>query len=251
MRLDDRGVSEVLAFVVVFSIIITSVGLVYSIGFGSLNDFQEGEQKTNSVRAFDAFSTVFDDIQQGRAVTRSGELKLSGGTIQVTDDSEFDVRVNDDTDTIWDWNGGSAETTGSLRYDVDGTVVAYENGAVFRKDGDSSAMIGDPSFRCGDDRAVISIVVLDGNSSTAQSRDGNVEITADVQDERMLFSTTGSDSSAESVTITVDDSEFGDAWERNLESNGWTDDGGGEYSCSADRIVVRVTVISVEIPPPS
>lgn len=243
---DERGVSEVLAFVIVFSIIITSVGLVYSIGFSSLNDFQQSEQKTNAARAFDAFSTVFDDIQEGRAVARAGEFKLNGGTIQISRESEFDVRVENATGgTLW----SGTNTTGSLQYTVDGTLIGYENGAAFRKDGDASAMINEPSFLCQGDRAVVSIVVLEPGRTTNQSGDGNVEITTRAQSTQVLYSAQGTDSNADSVVVSFTDSEFDDAWGRSLEADGWTP-AGSEYRCSADAVVVRVTVVTVNIPSP-
>jgi len=148
---DDRSVSDVLAFVLVFSIIITSVGLVYSVGFSSLSDFQESEQKTNAARAFDAFSSVFDDVEEGRAVARNGELRLRGGTIQLSRESEFNISVRDSGGTSL-WNG--TNTTGSLLYTADGTTIGYGNGGVFRQDGDTSAMINEPSFLCEGGRAV-------------------------------------------------------------------------------------------------
>ncbi|MFC4406113.1 DUF7289 family protein [Haloarchaeobius iranensis] len=243
---DDRSVSDVLAFVLVFSIIITSVGLVYSIGFSSLNDFQESEQKTNAARAFDAFSSVFDDVEEGRAVARNGELRLSGGTIEVSRESEFDIRVENSTgDPIW----SGTNTTGSLLYTVDGTTIGYENGGAFRQDGDASAMINEPSFLCDGDRAVVSLVVLRADDVTAQSGDGNVQIKARANRSTVLYSAQRGSANAESVNLSVTDSEFGDAWGRYLEDNGWSYDS-GEYSCSADVVVIRVTVINVEIPAP-
>ncbi|WP_440991302.1 DUF7289 family protein [Haloarchaeobius baliensis] len=244
---DDRSVSDVLAFVLVFSIIITSVGLVYSVGFSSLSDFQESEQKTNAARAFDAFSTVFDDVQEGRAVARNGEFRLNGGTIQLSQESEFTLEAQDSGGgTLW----SDTATTGSLLYTVDGTTIGYENGAAFRRDGDASAMFDEPSFLCQGDRAVVSLVVLSPNNATTQSGDGNVLVKARETRTEVLYSAQGSSSAAESVNLSFSDSAFGDAWGRYLVDNGWSDLGSGEYGCSADTVVVRVTVIDVEIPAP-
>lgn len=245
--LDDRSVSDVLAFVLVFSIIITSVGLVYSVGFSSLSDFQESEQKTNAARAFDALSTVFDDVQEGRAVARNGEFKLNGGTIQLSRESEFAIRVEDSGGgTLW----SGTNTTGSIQYTVDGTTIGYENGAAFRRDGDASAMYNEPSLLCEGDRAVVSLVVLVPDNATAQSGDGNVLVKARASSSEVLYSAQGSGSAAESVNLSFSNSAFGDAWGRYLVDNGWDDLGSGEYGCSADTVVVRVTVIDVEIPAP-
>lgn len=243
---DDRSVSDVLAFVLVFSIIITSVGLVYSVGFSSLSDFQESEQKTNAARAFDAFSSVFDDVEEGRAVARNGELRLRGGTIQLSRESEFNISVRDSGGTPL-WSG--TNSTGSLLYTADGTTIGYGNGGVFRQDGDASAMINEPSFLCEGGRAVVSLVALRADGVTSQSGDGNVQIKARANRSTVLYSAQRSSANAESVNLSVADSEFGDAWDRYLVDNGWTYNA-GEYGCSADVVVIRVTVIDVEIPAP-
>ena len=78
MRGDERAVSDVLAFIIVFSIIITSVALVYGTGFSSLDQVREGEQKANAERAFEAIAYSMDDIETGAATRRGGSLELGG-----------------------------------------------------------------------------------------------------------------------------------------------------------------------------
>ena len=240
--LDERSVSDVLAFVIVFSIIITSVGLVYSVGFSSLDQFQEGEQKSNAVRAFDALSVGFDDIERDRSPARSGAIQLNGGTIQVADGTEFDVSVESGGSTIW----SGRNTTNSLRYSLDGTFVGYESGAVFRKDRGASAMVSEPSFVCTDDRAIVSLVSLEG-ASNPRGGDNNVEIITRSQSNELLYSypSASGGTAPDSVNLSIANTEYDDAWGRYLESNGWDDVSGG-YGCTADVIVVRITTITVE-----
>ncbi|WP_435335694.1 DUF7289 family protein [Haloarchaeobius sp. TZWWS8] len=244
--LDDRSVSDVLAFTIVFGIVISSVGLVYTVGFGALSEFQEGEQQTNAVRAFDAMSTTFDDIQDRGEPGRAGTLALSGGTIQVVEDSDITISVeNASGGEIW----STSRTTGSLRYTLEETTVAYENGGVFRKDRDNSVLVSQPSIRCSpsSDRAVVSVVVLNGESG-AKGGDTNVEIVSRENASRLvyLYPNRNLNGTAASVNVTISGSSFDDAWNRHLASSGWDDNGGGEYGCEATQIVVRVTVIDVD-----
>ncbi|WP_267643101.1 DUF7289 family protein [Haloarchaeobius amylolyticus] len=245
---DRRAVSDVLAFVIVFSIIITSVGVVYGIGFSSLGEFQEGEQKTNAARAFQALSVSLDDIQSGAAPGRSGAIQLSEGTLQVEEQSQMTVEVGLSNGTTWTV---ATETTGSLQYSFENTDVAYENGAVFRKDGSASVMLEEPSFVCSDssDQAVVSIVVLNGESN-AIGGEVNAEIISRENSTSVLYPniSRGSSVTADNVTVDVPTTSFDQAWTRYFEdASGWEDpDGDGAYTCDAQSVVVRVTVIDVE-----
>ncbi|WP_435360354.1 DUF7289 family protein [Haloarchaeobius sp. DFWS5] len=254
---EERAVSDVLAFVLTFGIIITSVGLVYGIGFASLSDFQEGEQKTNAVRAFDALSTTFDDIQAGKGPGRSGSLDLSGGTLQVTNDTDIGVTVEDGGGTVLWSSTQFNNSSGSLQYSFEGTDVAYENGAVFRKDGDSPVMVSEPSFSCqrpasGPNRAVVSLVVLRSDEN-AIGGDTNVEIisrkTASTSTLQYIYpDRTGGGRGSVDVSVTVDDSAYETAWGRYFDDsdNDWTRSGNTATCTGADTAIVRVTVVSVE-----
>ncbi|MCT9096276.1 hypothetical protein [Haloarchaeobius sp. HME9146] len=245
---DSRAVSDVLAFVIVFSIIITSVGVTYGIGFSSLGEFQEGEQKTNAARAFQALSVSLDDIQEGAAPGRSGAIQLNEGTLQVEEQSQMTVEVALSNGTTWTV---ASETTGSLQYSFENTDVAYENGAVFRKDGSASVMIEEPSFLCSEssDQAVVSIVVLNSDSN-AIGGEINAEIISRQNDTDVLYPNLSRSSSvsADNVTVDVPTSNFDQAWTRYFEdTDGWEDpDNDGDFTCDADNVIVRVTFVEVE-----
>ncbi|WP_439025979.1 DUF7289 family protein [Haloarchaeobius sp. DT45] len=245
-HVDRRAVSDVIAFVIVFSIIITSVGVVYGIGFSSLNEFQEGEQKTNAARAFQALSVSLDDIQEGAAPGRSGAIQLNEGTLQVARQSRILVDVG------LDGAGNSTvanNVTGSLQYSFENTDVAYENGAVFRKDGPNSVMIEDPSFVCSSGQAVVSIVVLNSDSN-AIGGDINAEIISRQNETEILYPTAaprGSGPAVENVSVEVPTSSFDEAWNRYFEDEDqWKKTGSGRYTCEASSVVVRITFVDVE-----
>ncbi|GAB3018305.1 DUF7289 family protein [Natronobiforma cellulositropha] len=234
----DRGVSEVIAFILVFAIIIGSVGILYTVGFQSMGDYQEGEQLRNAERAMSALSENFNDVvRHGAIEERSGELALRDGRVAVDENgTTLEISVN-----------GSLEhtvETGSITYQRGSSVIAMEAGGVFRGvDGEptQSAVIERPHLVCSPDRetALISVLEID---SEAEARSiagaGGVELSVvqtDVQTARYT--------DAGEVNITVSDSAFETGWEAHvLERNGWEDG-----VCEVDTVTVRIVTVDVEL----
>ena len=80
---DERGVSDVLAFMLVFAMILGSVILMSTTGMMAMQGYQEGEQSHNAQRAMQSLAANFDDVLRYDGVTeRYGELSLRGGTIR-------------------------------------------------------------------------------------------------------------------------------------------------------------------------
>lgn len=226
----ERGVSDMIAFVIIFSLIITSVGITYTFGFSTLSDYQAEEQKRNGERAFIALSHNLGDIEGGQVQGRSGELRLSGGTISVQDDTTFNVSTGD-------WNR-SFGTAGALTYQYEGTSIQYENGAVFRRDGDGSrVMLSEPEMQCSDSHAVISVVTLTHDGG-ALSSDGTVQVIGELQSRYLWYpeNRTGSNDVAtvDHVNVTVESSGT-HGWESYFED----EDGWNHVSSSDDEITYR------------
>jgi len=243
---DDRAVSDVLAFILVFSIIITSVALVYSTGFSSIKQVSEGEKKANAERAMEALSLSLNDIVDGEASRRGGSLNLGGGQLEATDSTEVTVRVDGSVETQ-DASGNPGPTvTGALEYTQDDTAVAYQTGGVFRRDGSASVTIVRPTISCTSDRAIVSVVKMVSPNNRIGA-DGNVEVSMAEQETKLLYS--DSDSTMESVQVEVAGTDYAPAWERTLDEQGWSIDSTGpnsvETSCTTDRVVVRLVVIEV------
>ncbi|WP_323676720.1 hypothetical protein [Halorubellus sp. PRR65] len=242
---DERAVSDVLAFIIVFSMIITSVALVYGTGFSSIRDVRDGEQKANAERALEAVALSMDDIVKGQATRRGGSLNLGGGQLRVDDSTDVTVNVD----------GGTFSTTESIRsfeYYMDDTAVAYESGGVFRRDGSASVAVLRPTMKCTDGSAVVSLVRVkmdDKQSARAIGSTDNVEVSMVEESTELLHSQT--ESSSFEVVVDVDGTDYGPAWERTLDEQDWTTtdwNGDGDTSegkCTTKRVVVRLVVIEL------
>lgn len=243
----DRGVSEVVAFILTFSIITTMVGVLYTAGFASLDQLQTGNQMTNAEGVFLAMSDSFGELQEGQAPKRAGALDLDvGASLTIRNDSVVDVGVNGPS-LSWE----RELVLRSLDYELDGRAVTYETGAVFRTDQGESAMIGDPpEIFCSPDQrvAVVSIVSLraPGSGSVAS---GTTTVTGVQQSSTLLYPDDRTPADIDNVTIDVT-SPNERAWNRHLEqSSGWSDpDGDGTFECDAvDQVFVRHTVVNVRL----
>lgn len=243
---EKRGVSDVVAFVFVFSIIITSVGIVSAFGFGALRDIQNDEQAVNAVRGMEALGHNLGNIQRGHAPGRTGELKLSDGTVYVEEQSEMAVvpvcSGSPGCNHIFTFD------MGTLYYDMDDskTRVAVESGGVFRQGRQGSPVVVDePRFMCGPDYAVVSVVTLRSDGS-APGGQGTVQVIGRERETRLHFA----NDTVARVEVTPMDTEFGPAWESYFDSpdNGWTFSGGvAECSFSAGgKVFIRQTIIEIE-----
>jgi hypothetical protein len=239
LRFDDRGVSEVLGFMLSFSVVVLSVGLIYTSGYAALVDLQESEQLDSAERAMGALGGTFAELERGEGPARGSEVRLRGASMELTEGTHLQVTVHRMAGTeTYDY------TVDRLAYRWKGTDIAYDAGAVVRDDpGPGSYLVRRPNFVCRDDAAVVSIVDLTTNGSTSLSRSGSVLVESRVAARELDYP---SDDAAGSgaptqVKVTIVDSPSEDAWARYFEeAPGWTG-GGSTYTCTADDVYVRET----------
>lgn len=246
----ERAVSDLLAFVLVFGIIITSVGVVYIFGLGALGDAQAAQQDRNAERAFSSMGASFNDLQTNRGQERLAELNPRGARMSIDEeDPTITVYKGDDTDS---GEIGGSSASGAMHYDNDNTRISYELGAVFRSDDDNSVMIREPEFVCrsDDSRAVVSYVDIDPDGPDAIGSESTMQIGAIQDSQDLHYQESGTD--AESITVEITGSDHADAWERYFEENGWDDVSNGdsvEATCDTEdgNVVVRGTVIELSL----
>lgn len=238
--MNRRGVSEVIAFVLIFSIVITSVGLLYTAGFGSLTQIQESETDRSAQRAFGASATALEDIQRGRGSHRAFDLELSGRTLAIDGSAALEIDIN---------GSDTATAGGALVYGPGAdTEIAYQSGAVIRSDGaDAQLVTRPPLFQCSDDHAVISLVSIDGPNRSV-STDGSIQILADgplPSESTIAEVATGTGST---VSIDYGGTPYQAAWESYFSDRPqWQPTGTpSTVECIADAVYVRHMTIELE-----
>lgn len=246
MNGDDRAVSEVLGFVLVFGIVIGAVGLMAFTGFDAMIDYQEGEQLRNAERGMVALADNFNDVLRSDGIDeRSGELALREGTVTIGNGGAA-INVTVDGDSVFD--DSDNVSLGSFEYSVDGRedTIAYEGGGVFRGDSSGNVSIADPQIACnrsGGEAAVVSLVAIDTDERSLMS--SNVKEFTAIE---RRYETRQTYTDVDRVNVTFDEpSAYQNGWNGSLTSNGWdVGEGDDQYTCEADHVVVRVVVIDVE-----
>ncbi len=218
---DDRGVSEVLGFVLTFSLITMTIALVFTVGFGGLQDAQRAERINNVERAFDVLDTNVEDIHRNGAPSRSTEMRLAGGQLAFGDPTTVTIAAENDTTTI---------ETRPLVYRDGDTDIVYELGGVIRTDGDASVMLDEPGYLLNEGRSSIPLLVTTKPSDqTAVGGHRTVLVRSTSQYTEIIHPRTAEN---ETVTITID-SPRADAWERYFERQ----DGGTVEPTESDTTV--------------
>lgn len=220
--------SEVVAFILVFAVILISVGLLYATAFQSMHSYQEVEQVRSAAQGMEALASNFNDVQrQGGTEQRSGELTLRDGTVRTGGEgTDLIIRIGDD---VYDF------TTGSLTYQYGSSMIAYEGGGLFRgiegEDG-RSVVTSRPALICSEGRddeegkAVISLLVLDSEGERSIQASGTRRFTFVENDLDKVDVESETFSDANCVSIEVRSSPHASGWEDVFRGGDWSWTGG-------------------------
>ncbi|MDF9746363.1 DUF7289 family protein [Natrinema salsiterrestre] len=234
---DTRAVSDVLAFILVFGIILSSVALLSTMGMQAMTDYQENEQLRNAERGMEALTVNFNDVlRYGGIEKRYGELSLREGRASTgPSGTELEISLDDDTKTA---------DLGEFAYTSDGTRIVYEGGGLVRQEesGTWSHVLKRPQLRCGNDTAVVSLVTVSADEGSIQTS-GGLGFTMSVENRNSKVYT-----DQNRVNVSVVDTEYDAAWNSTLESGDWERDG-TTGTCEFDdtgRVVVTIVDVDVE-----
>ncbi|SFR44446.1 DUF7289 family protein [Halogeometricum limi] len=247
LQADSRGVSEVIGFVLIFGLVLASVGTVYAFGVGELRDVRDYERVNNAERAFEVFADNVADVALRGAPSRGTELKLADSSLE-----HGETTMNVTLDATPGPGADVNNSTGPVSVSPvsmtlhDGSELRYASGAVVRVDGDGRPrMVHEPDFVLEEDRAVVQLIrTLPGE--TGQVGGERIARIRTVQTSRSTLL-----ARENPVTLRFNvSSPYAAAWGDYFESEGFDCDpytaSSTNVVCDADGIsrvsVVRVTV---------
>lgn len=166
MRNNQRAVSEVLGYALVFALVISTVAIVTVSGFGQLEETRNTEQLNNAERAFDLFSTNMDDITKRGAPSRSTEIRLADAKLDVANPITVSFRGVDNDKPSNNFSESYEVWPVIYTSESSDSMIVYSGGAVFRSDGRNGIAVKDPSIVAENGRIVIPLV---------QTRSDNVQ----------------------------------------------------------------------------
>ncbi|WP_096391196.1 DUF7289 family protein [Halopenitus persicus] len=141
-RGEDRGVSEVLGFVLVFSLIVASVGIVFTAGLSGLQDVRDAERVTNGERALDVLAENYDDVLTG-APSRATQIRLADASLRIGDPVTFQLESRT-----------APLTVSRITFAVDDEAVHFVGGALIRESPGGAVMLREPSVVSGPETIV-------------------------------------------------------------------------------------------------
>lgn len=244
-----RAQSEVIGFVLVFSLIVASTGIVYVAGFGALQDARTAEQLNNVERAFEILDDNNRDLAQRGAPTRATEIDLAGGGLRLGDPVNLTVTATN-TSNVSD----SVTVSTSSRpivYEKADQQVVYAYGATLRQNGDDSVVVEEPGWVVGEQRSLLPLVI-------AQPAEGRTDVGGQTTvlvrtrtDSQGIRTSTLDSSASTELTVTVESTRAA-AWGQFLERRGFTavdadaSDDEVTYRTTTDGLVIQLTTTSVQ-----
>jgi hypothetical protein len=230
---DDRGVTEVLGFILVFSLVLGTVALVYVGGFAELKETRVHEQDTNAERAFDVLADNLEEIGRDKAPSRATEVKLSESELRIGDTTNRRIEVTANGSTA------AAQPRPIVYESSGGTQIVYEYGAVLRQDSGGTVMVRQPDYVFDAERTVVRYLEpRGGEQSTAGSK--TVLVRAERSHSRLLASETNASGVDVAFNVTTEEGRA-DAWERYLEAE--LENIAGADACSQDPVADADAVV--------
>ena len=208
---DSRAVSEVVGYILIFSLIFTTVGLVSVAGIPAFDDARESEQLQNAERAFDVLNTNLIEVYDRGAPSRATELSADDGAVETGDPVTFNVTVGTGSDA----NSTEMEVNPIIFRGLGNTQFVYEAGAIIRDQPDSDVMLRDPPFKVSDDRVFLPLIETYSNSlqstggGTVLVRAESTSRSVDIVDQRTQLNITVSDSPRQAVWQRYFEEELG------------------------------------------
>lgn len=251
-NLQQRGVSDIVGFILTFSIIVSAVAVVYLVGFDSLASLRDTEQIESGERSMRGVAAAMEDIHRRDAPSRSVTLGLNGGSINLYNST---ITLGFENSTGPNPPDREIDVNAFVFNPTDESVeFVYEAGAVFRTRDEAAIARHRPVVMCSREAGLVSVPALRGTISVDAS--GSVELTG--QNRRSTrefpnaeFSEKPTD--ADAVTIDVSETYNPNAWRKYLERNdGWTQQADrNRFTCGSDspleRIYVRRTVVDLRV----
>ncbi|QSG12055.1 putative pilin/flagellin [Halapricum desulfuricans] len=251
--------SDVVGFVLMFGIILTSVGLVATFGLSELESFNENQQLNNAERTFDLITRSFTELEESQATTRTDAIDLSGGSLTLSPSSSATVNVTADSGKTYT----ESFPLNALVYENNDIRIGYESGALFRvqERSDAGLITSGPGFVCSDGTAILSFVTLEGDTERQIGGEGTLRVTGRLADQTLLYpvSSSGTGNASTVDTIEVELTFSGESrareWANYFENadGDWTVTGESDTSvtvqCGAstdlDSVYIRRSIISI------
>jgi hypothetical protein len=240
----DRGVSEVLGYVLVFSLVLTAIVLVSVPGVSGLENVRRAEQADNADTAFDVLHDNMAELHSEGAPSRATEMELADSQLFVGESVTVRIHLYDGT-----WDNDTTYRVRPLIQRLDGERrLVYEAGAVFRTTRQSGVLFREPPVLSRDGSVHITVPATRATAGNSLGG-GTALVRGEVTDRDVPVSDT--DDTYTTVVYNVT-SPRADLWHDHLETEGFdcSDPADGTTECQRDsfsRLYVSVQEIELSL----
>jgi cytoskeletal protein CcmA (bactofilin family) len=206
---DRRAQSEVIGVILILGLTITSTTLLVALGGSAFSESRDRVHIQNAEKWMTQLDSKASLVAHGSTETQRLETGQGPGSIEVDESAgTMDIKIDRPSGTI----DPPPISLGTVRYEQDGTTIAYQGGGVWRKTGDGSVMVSPPEFDYevrGGARPTLTLplVTVDGAAGG-----GELVVTQDGETTPQFPSLSNPLENGE-VTITIT-SEYHHAWKR-------------------------------------
>ena len=165
----DRGQSELVGFVLIFSIVLLAVVLLGITGFAGIDRAQMFQQSTNAEQAFSAFADNTNEHLREGAPTRSTEIGISDAKLLLDEPDNLTVHVDGEEVAIIEAHPLVYETG-------EATAISYAFGAVIREDGGSGVMQRSPNFVLTEEHVILPVANTTGSAGDQVSGTSSIQV---------------------------------------------------------------------------
>jgi len=148
--------TEVLGHVLVFSVIVASIGIIVVTGLAGLEDTRDSERFQNADRAFDILAENMASVYERDVPSRATEIDVGDGQVLYADPVEINISVKAVGDSNFSSNSFESRPI-EFRVESDRSIL-FEAGAVIRDQQDGGYMVREPPFLLSDKRIHIPII---------------------------------------------------------------------------------------------
>ncbi len=171
MKMNERGVSEAVGFILILGTVITGIGLVTLYGYPVLLKEQSNADVKSMERAMIVIQNDMKSLCFKNVPYKETSFHVSGGAFEVIDSSVYEGSIEVTTDT-----GPETYSFGALIYrsDRSNEVITLENGAVMiRQEGTGgSAMLAEPRWFYDDTTGTFVIYIMNIAADTQMAKTG-------------------------------------------------------------------------------
>jgi hypothetical protein len=210
---NHRAASEIIGFVLVFSLILGTITIVYVGGLSGLDDARNAERVNNAERAFDVMANNFQQMGRGDAPNRATEIKLADAQLSTSGNRQVSIDSSE-------MSTAAAASPVTIRYDAPGdSRIVYENGAVIRVDDGEAIMRREPDFLFSDGKAVVRFIELRGSNQGIGGTASTVLVRAERTQSQVLVNRGSSDGVTIEMQTHPDRADvWADYWEEQMEA---------------------------------